>query len=590
VDLFSYADRLHGLIVAFGLEAMDFVAKPKAEETVRQWLGHGSFDPDDPNAEFIIAESLLFALQLAVFTPSFSGSTAVDRMARQHKSADPDDRTALEALKRASFQILRIKSVGNDGWVRVEDLATGKILSMLDRDIPMAAIEVALAARLCPLPTGHFISVGPLTPLDDAALEVAFGFVRPGKGLMSPHRCAAALYRHVVRNGMPRIPGLNFFPELEETPSRFDVEENELDLIARAWAELSNGVEPDFDELMNAARRLTSLQNIIDALVASLEARRAGNSRLADAYARLASIQMETMQRRAVAGFRGESAPLDHVAAAIDRAIAEKLLTHDVRRLYDDLGRLLLAAAGGRAKAGDEDLARVVQRIQALRAKTVDQGCTEQEALASAKKVAELLDRYGLSLSEIELRRQVCEGIGIDTERRRRGPFDSCIPGIAAFCDCKVWTETTASKSMRYIFFGLPADVGAAHFLYDIIEVAFATETAQFKIGEIYRGMESDQRRSAVNSFQLGLAHGIADKLKIMKTERDAANKTSSGRDLVPLKASVIEDELEKLGLSFVAKSQARRKRILADAYEAGEVAGHRFEMRAGIETADANH
>src|SRR3984893_2613560 len=97
--------------------------------------------------------------------------------------------------------------------------------------------------------------------------------------------------------------------------------------------------------------------------------------------------------------------------------LAEKMLTNEVRRLCNDLSRLLLATPGARAKAGDKDLARVIQRIQALRAKTVDQGCTEQEALASANKVAELLDRYGLSLSEIELRRQVCEGIGIDTER-----------------------------------------------------------------------------------------------------------------------------------------------------------------------------
>ena len=41
---------------------------------------------------------------------------------------------------------------------------------------------------------------------------------------------------------------------------------------------------------------------------------------------------------------------------------------------------------------------RLRQRIQALRAKTVANGCTEGEALAAAAKVAELLDRYDLSL------------------------------------------------------------------------------------------------------------------------------------------------------------------------------------------------
>ena len=48
-------------------------------------------------------------------------------------------------------------------------------------------------------------------------------------------------------------------------------------------------------------------------------------------------------------------------------------------------------------------------RIQALRAKTVDNGCTEDEALSAAAKVAELLDRYDLSLTDVELRAAPCE-------------------------------------------------------------------------------------------------------------------------------------------------------------------------------------
>src|SRR3712207_9512789 len=83
----------------------------------------------------------------------------------------------------------------------------------------------------------------------------------------------------------------------------------------------------------------------------------------------------------------------------------------------------------------------LVQRIQAWRAKTVEQGCTEQEALAAAEKVAELLDRHGLSLSELELRQQPCEGIGIDTGRRRTGPIDDCVPAIARSEERRVGKE-----------------------------------------------------------------------------------------------------------------------------------------------------
>ena len=57
-------------------------------------------------------------------------------------------------------------------------------------------------------------------------------------------------------------------------------------------------------------------------------------------------------------------------------------------------------------------------------------------------KIAELLDRYGLSLSELDLRRQSCEGIGLETDRTRRGPIDDCIETTAASLDRRVWSET----------------------------------------------------------------------------------------------------------------------------------------------------
>jgi hypothetical protein len=573
------AGRLLELIAAFGVEAMTFTAKPKVEDIAHQWLARANLDPDDPHSADTVAQALMLALELAMFAPSLSGSTAVDRLIRQHKPSNGEERAALEALQQASFRLLRIRSFDRDGVLLVEDLATGKTLSILDRDIPVAAMGIALAARLCPLPGGICGALGPLTPLDDAALDIAMGFVRPGKGLINPHRCAAAVYRHVVRHGAPQILGLNLFPDTEDDPSLFESDDNELDLLAHAWARLPSDSEPPSGSV-NAARSLTSADCLVDALVSSISARRGGKSRLADAYSRLASIQMETMRRRAAVGFGGDSAPLDRVSTAIERGIAGKRLSGEVRALFDHLRRLLLVTAGAGARRGDEDLARVVQRIQALRAKTVDQGCTEQEALASANKVAELLDRYGLSLSEIELRRQACEGFGIDTGRRRRGGFDACVPSIAAFCDCKVWDETTPAGSLRHVFFGLSADVEAAHFLYDLIGMTFDTEAARFKTGSIYASLETGERRNAVNSFQTGLSHGIGGKLKAMKAARDTSNRTSSGRDLVPLKTSVIDDELAKLGLSFHTTSRGRRKRVLADAFEAGQIAGYQFEVR----------
>ena len=42
---------------------------------------------------------------------------------------------------------------------------------------------------------------------------------------------------------------------------------------------------------------------------------------------------------------------------------------------------------------------RLKTRLQGLRSKTTDNGCTEAEALLAAAKVAELLDRYDIEFA-----------------------------------------------------------------------------------------------------------------------------------------------------------------------------------------------
>jgi hypothetical protein len=289
---------------------------------------------------------------------------------------------------------------------------------------------------------------------------------------------------------------------------------------------------------------------------------------------------VETMALRAAHG--SGRANLDAVAAAMDAAIAGGTFPREGRSLFDPLReRVKLSAA--RPAEDTADLDRLVQRIRALRAKTVEQGCTEQEALAAAEKVAELLDRYGLNLSELDLRKQSCEGIGIETDRKRRGPIDDCMGTIAAFFDCRVWAEIAEDGTLRYIFFGLPADVQASVYLHDLIALAFVSETAAFQGGDFYRSADSGHRRSATNSFQLGLARGINQKLQTLRQARDVASTGSTGRALVPVKDSMIDDEMERLGLTFHRRSTARR-RVLPTAYNAGKEAGERFEYRPGIE------
>lgn len=226
-------------------------------------------------------------------------------------------------------------------------------------------------------------------------------------------------------------------------------------------------------------------------------------------------------------------------------------------------------------------LDRLKVRIQALRAKTVDNGCTEDEALSAAAKVAELLDRYDLSLTDVELRAAPCERRAYETHRKKRIPLDDCIGSIANFCDCRVWREKNAAGESSYVFFGLRSDIEVAHYLAELIDSAVRAELGRFKTSAAYAQFRHQERHLANASFALGMVASIADKLTAMKASRDQVNH-STGRGLVVLKTSVVDAEFDKLDLKL--RTQRSNSRMVSmTAYEAGGVAGASLAMTPGI-------
>ncbi|HEY8261651.1 MAG TPA: DUF2786 domain-containing protein [Methylosinus sp.] len=576
-DIATLVARIHEA----SSEAMTGLPPAKVADLVGKWSCKAEFDLDNPDDAWFVAQAMGLAGLVILFTPSLTGASPLDRFIRDRRAAaDGETRAALDGLARAEFHLLRVLSRASQECFLVEDLANGETLRLLDGDWPDRILQLEIAAWLAPLPSGDRLAVGPVLPLDQPARDEGLSFVRPGKGLVNPRRCAAAVYRHVVRHGGLLIEGVNTLAE-DDIPDDLADEGEPFDAlhsVAEEFARTAQGQAPA--EAIREVRSYASVAYLVESMGRSAVMRRLGRALLAEAYSRIAYIVLETLDRRIAAGYMKELPSFEEMATLIDRSIAEGNAPNEIHDMFEDLRRRVVATRSAKRSGDDKELARVLQLIRALRAKTVDQGCSEQEAIASAKKVAELLDRYGLSLGEIELREQSCEGIGIDTGRKRRAPIDECVTAVADFCDCRVWHEKTPSGVIRFVFFGLPADVAAAHCVHDLIVLAFATETAAFKKSNV-----SGPKPSA-HSFQIGLAHGIAMKLRAMKAERDAANCASGGRALVPIKASVVEDEMERLGLSFYDKSVSRSRKVDADAYDAGVVAGHKFEPFRGVESA----
>jgi hypothetical protein len=227
------------------------------------------------------------------------------------------------------------------------------------------------------------------------------------------------------------------------------------------------------------------------------------------------------------------------------------------------------------------DIDRLKARIQALRAKTIQNGCTEQEALAAADKVAELLDQHDLSLTDVEIRDEPCERAVVETYRKQRVPLDGCVNAIAIFCDCRVWREKNSQGENRYVFFGLSPDVAVAQYIADLVSTAMAAEVSRFKRTPGYLRHHPDDRRTVSVSFLHGMAASIGEKLTAMKHERDAVN-ASTGRDLMVVKQAVVDEELATLGLRF-GKARATGRRVVGAAFGAGQAAGRKLRINPGV-------
>ncbi len=566
-------DRIEALLEA----ALDFVPRERGEALMRKFLPRRdqyADGCDDGSATWMAADAALLAADLVLSQPSWSGSTAFDRLAKSRAGAKPEEAAALAALCQARFRLLRIeRPAEHQGWL-ARDILSGEALHIAAPALPPLEPATRLFGRVADLGGGQFCFAGAITPLDQAVYTVAVQ--HPASAVKNPAaaaRWAEAVYAYVVRHGTLDIPGLNR-PMADAGDGYGETAPDTLRDMSAAWADLEGGA-PDA-ALLAWTRQATDPATILAALATSVMARDAGHAGVALAFERMLAVQLETIWRREATGATGIS--LDAIARDLEAAMRHQGWPQRVRTLFE---RLRAEVSGGRL-AEDPGLERLIQRIQALRAKTVAQGCTDQEALAAAEKVAELLDRHGLSLNELAFKAQPCEGIGIQTNRRRAASIDACIPSIAAYFDCRVWQERYENAPLRYIFFGLRGDVAAAQYLYEMVERAFQTETDAFRASDVYLAM-AGERRSATNSFQTGLAQGIVGKLQSMRAARDAVMRSASGRDLVPVKAAMVDEEMTKLGLNLTTRVLSRAKSVLTDAFQAGQVAGERFEVTPAI-------
>lgn len=238
---------------------------------------------------------------------------------------------------------------------------------------------------------------------------------------------------------------------------------------------------------------------------------------------------------------------------------------------------------------------KVLDRIQALRNKTVEQGCTEEEAIAASQLIGKLMDEYNLTMTDVELGSIDCiEDVIATPNKRNNHPIVFCLVDLADFCDVRVWTCRKCmldeklgyhTPKKTYVFFGLPQDVATANYLYHVIFGAMDREVKEFKKTDYYLNLEfKGDKKIASNSFLRGMANRLSTRLVLMKDERNKEIIKTTGRNLVVVKGSHLETALQQAGYHIgKAKRQYHRINYDGTASAAGYQAGGRVGLNKGV-------
>ena len=225
-----------------------------------------------------------------------------------------------------------------------------------------------------------------------------------------------------------------------------------------------------------------------------------------------------------------------------------------------------------------EDLLR---RIRGLMAKTTANGCTEAEASAAAEHVDRLMAEYDVNLTDLEVRDQTCVQVAVPTGAKDWHPVEFTASAVAAFTDTKCWL-TTVQRLRVVNYFGLKTDVEIAEYLTFLFRRAIERETASVGMMDFkWQSMNNRQKQDARDSFGLGMAKRLSERLRELKSKRDWTTEHATGRSLIVVKGAVVTEQYAKLNLKL-GKGKGKPIRDPA-AYQNGQKAGDRVTIQPGV-------
>lgn len=219
------------------------------------------------------------------------------------------------------------------------------------------------------------------------------------------------------------------------------------------------------------------------------------------------------------------------------------------------------------------DRQKLIERIKALLAKTVENGCTEEEYMLAFEKAQAMMDAYEVTEEEVNETRKESATISGHEAHDPHKVRSYLATAVGRFVDCKVWRADARRYHTTVRLCGLPSDVEMGEWLLDSLQTFVTSELTRYLLRtcDEHKG-DRNLRRTFVNGFTHGCVNRIVARLdEIVDRRLDVGRRNA----LVLVKTELICRRMEEEGIQLSSPRSAH-SRVHVNAYEDGKAAGDR--------------
>lgn len=219
------------------------------------------------------------------------------------------------------------------------------------------------------------------------------------------------------------------------------------------------------------------------------------------------------------------------------------------------------------------DKQKLIERVRKLYAMSQDTSSPKEAAIA-ARRARVLMDQEGITLKDIKQEQHEFGAHNSNYGKRFPKWINYMSVQVAKLNDCIGRLERDELTGVTDIVFqGFDVDALSATLMLDyLVETGARNWKAHLK--ENRELVNAEGMHAARESFRIGFARAIVERLKEMNDQREANKPASDGRSLVVIKAALVADHY---GAAYYSSASERRGK------SANAGAGYAAGQRAGL-------